>query len=169
MLFNGIRYLSTLTDKIFFWNSNYASENVSDDAINKVVQFLGDNQLEDVAVQENDCSPGWYASRVFSNPKTSILSKLVFGPPAVLANMLGLDKIFEADNYDVMSNSVYLSSNDVDIGLLSAARAKDYNLNSNPILYSMTPSLWNMVLPFAGAVQFFLFKAIVGSHFKNDI
>lgn len=146
MLLNGLRYLMHIPHKIIYWNSNYASGNVSSEAINKTVQFLNDNQLQDVAVEVNDYSPIWYMSRVFTNHKTSIFSKILFGPATTLAYALGLYKIFGVDNYDVMSNSVHLRSNDVDIGLLSAGAAKDYNLGEYPVLYHYSPSLLSLLL-----------------------
>lgn len=133
-LFNAVRNIALIPAKLIYWNSAYGSGNVSPAVVDKVTQCLEDYGLQNVAVQVNDYSPGWYASRVFTNPKTSLLAKLVFGVPAVIVNVLGLTKILSYDHYDVFSNSIYVISNDPDVALLEAGSAKCFNESNAPAL-----------------------------------
>lgn len=152
LIFNVARNIALIPAKLTYWNAAYGSGSVSEEAAAKVVQCLEDYNLQDVAVQVNDYAPAWYANRVVTNSHTGILSKLVFGLPAIVANFFGMHKIWAADHYDVMSNSVYLSSNDGDVGLLEAGRAKIFNESSYPVIKAWTPALittlFNNIAPF---------------------
>ena len=150
-IFNFMRQVAHIPNKLLIWNSREASGNVSIDTVAKTVAFLEDNGLEDVAVQVNDYSPFWFADRVFSNPKTSLLTKIFFGPMAVLGNLTGFQKIWGGNNYNFLSNSLYLSSDDPDLGLVQADQAKDFNDGSYPTLYAMAPGFAAAINPHVGA------------------
>ena len=155
---NLLRNIVHIPTKLFFWNSSIASGNVSKETIKKVTDCLKYYSLEDdVAVQVDDYSPLWYGSRVFSNPKSSLFSKIILGPPAFIGNLLGLQKLFGSDSYDVLSNSIYLSSDDADIGLYDAGNASYFNSLNWPVFSKyLLPNIAEFCLPLSGTViQYF--------------
>ncbi len=152
-LINVIRNVCLIPMKLVVGNFKLGSGRVSIDTVAKTVRFLEENGLgNDVSVRVNDYSPAHYANKVFSNPKTSLLSKALIGPVAVLVNVSGLEKIFSWDGYDVMSNSVYISSDDPDLPLFQAGMAKVMNEYDSPVVNACFRVIFNVVSPVGGAI-----------------
>lgn len=136
-LCNKARKMCVFIERFMLSDLEYASGGVSADTVAKAAQYLSDHNLNDVAVEVNSYAPAWYANRVFSNPKTSLCSKILLGPLTILLNTLGLNKVVLGDRYDVMSNSVYLSSNDPDIAVFYSGVAEYFNESKTPVLDSV--------------------------------
>ena len=69
-LIDTFRNLASIPLKIVLFNSNIQSGNISPEILEKMRDFLHENQLHDVLVSVNQYKPQQVWSRTFSNPNT---------------------------------------------------------------------------------------------------
>jgi len=137
ILIDGIRNVLSIPFKILFFNSQINSGNISNEVIEKTRDFLHENGLHDVAVSANQYKPQEVWRRIFTNPKTSLLSKCTLGILSGLSETILIPKLTGlGDHYNPASNTVHLFSNDLSIALHECGHAKDFNERKNPMLYS---------------------------------
>jgi len=136
---DGIRNMLSLPNKLLLWNSKFNSGNVSQETIEAMREYLDANDLHDVHVSVNQYKPQLVWRRTFTNPKTSLLSKLTLGTLVCLIETFYIPKLSGSlgDHYLVTSNTVHLFSDDPAIALHECGHAKDYHSKKNPTLYSL--------------------------------
>lgn len=132
----SIRNVLSIHLKLLLWNSQINSGNVSKEIIDKVREYLHDNNLSDVNVYVNQFNPKQLWHRTFSNPKTSLLSKCTIG----LADCI-MSCIMSGDYFNSSSNSVNILSNDLGIALHECGHAKDFSSRKNPSLYAVSRAI----------------------------
>lgn len=146
-LIDLIRNIFSIFKKLLLWNFNVNSGNVSQRVLDKMKLYLEHNNLYDVQVSVNQYKPQMVWERTFSNPKTSLLSKIFLGIPNCLLYTLSFDKLtgLTGDHYDPLSNTVHVYSNDLSIALHECGHAKDFNSRKNPILYSLIGEIFSSI------------------------
>ncbi len=142
-LVDGIRNVLSIPEKILLLNSKFNSGGVSEETILKMRDFLHENGLHDVSISVNQYKPQEVWRRIFTNPKTSLLSKCTVGIAAGLFETLAIPKLtgYIGDHYSPLPNTVHLFSDDLAIALHECGHAKDFNERANPILYALTSRL----------------------------
>ncbi len=135
---NQARQMFTGVHKALFWNSLLSSGGISNSTVRRVTAFLQQNNLSNVQVNVNSYDPIGNAKRVFSNPKTGLISKCTFGIASSLIYTAFLNKYFGLfpDYYDFTSNTIHLYSNDPDLALLEGAKAAAYSEGGAPSIYA---------------------------------
>lgn len=135
---NQARQMFTVVHKALFWNSLLSSGDISKSTVRRVTTFLQQNNLSDVQVNVNNYDPIGTAKRVFSNPKTGLISKCTFGMASSLIYTAFLSKYLGLfpDHYDFTSNTIHLYSNDPDLALLEGAKAAAYSEGGAPSIYA---------------------------------
>lgn len=133
---NVYRNFCAIPHKIFLWNSRNSSGWVSDETISKVARYLIENGLEDVEISVNEYAPFRNASRCFTNPHTSILTKLMYGTLNSIRHFLPLKLFMPYDYYNPISNTLVIYSDDGNLALAEAARAKSYRNFNAPGLFT---------------------------------
>ena len=156
-LINGFRSFCNIPRKFLYWNSSLESGNVSDQTIKRVTDYLEENALYDVHVSVNKYAPFTQVGRIFSNPKTSILTKLVMGPLAAIGEFLPL-KLCGFSYYNSLANTVHLFSNDEDIALSVAGTAREVNKFALPGIQCIIEGIpffgsWFRLSQSAGAIE----------------
>lgn len=133
-----IRNVLSIPMKLIMGNMEY-NEGVSDEVIGEAKQFLSENSLGEVSISANQYKPQEMWRRIFTNPKTSLLSKCTLGVVEGLIETLTVPRLTGAlgDHYRPQANTVYLSSNDSALALIPCAEALKYNSKYNPSLYSI--------------------------------
>jgi hypothetical protein len=141
------RNIFSIFKKIILWNFNVNSGRVSQDVIYSVRQYLEDNNLYDVQVSINQYKPQMIWKRTFTNPKTSILSKIFLGIPNCLFYTFSFDKLtgLTGDHYNPLTNTVHIYSNDLSIALHECGYAKDFNSRKNPSLYALVGQILSAI------------------------
>jgi hypothetical protein len=147
-----IRNILSIPKKFLLLNSNINSGNVSNETIEKMREYLDANGLHDVAISVNQYKPQWIWDRIFTNPKTSVLSKCTIGFMHGLYETFSIPKLTGGDHYDFASNTIHLFSNDASAALHACGHAKDYNQQEYPTLYALTKAL-PLVGPLANLYQ----------------
>ncbi len=147
-----IRNILSIPKKFLLLNSNINSGNVSNETIEKMREYLDANGLHDVAISVNQYKPQWIWDRIFTNPKTSVLSKCTIGFMHGLDETFSIPKLTGGDHYDFASNTIHLFSNDASAALHACGHAKDYNQQEYPTLYALTKEL-PLVGPLAALYQ----------------
>ncbi len=160
-IIDAIRNVLSLPTKLMMFNFNFNSGHVSSETIEKVRNYLHENGLHDVAVSVNQYKPQQVWSRIFTNPKTSLLSKLTIGVVDGCLETVLFSKLtgFPGDHYSPSSNTVHLFSDISAMALHECGHAKDFNERKNPILY-----LSMAQLPVVGPVAT-LYKEFKASHY----
>ncbi len=145
-LVDVIRNTLSIPAKILLWSSKFNSGGVSGQTIERTKDFLHENDLHDVAICVNQYNPKMIWQRIFSNPKTCLLSKCTVGVGNGLIETIACPKLtgFPGDHYDVMSNTVQLFSDDLALALHECGHAKDFNERKNPVLYGMMRNIPRM-------------------------
>lgn len=147
IIVDGIRNLISIPSKVLLWNSSFNSGNVSTETIDKVKEYLHEQDLHDVHVSVNEYNPGPIWKRTFSNPKTSKLAKIWGIPKCLMETFLPSKLLGHGDHYDPLSNTIHIFSNDPAIALHECGHAKDFNSRENPILYRLSSKL-----PYVGSI-----------------
>lgn len=135
------RKLTTIPSKILYWNSKYASGNVSDETIQALRRYLDEEGLHDTCIAVEQYKPQREWSRVMHNPKTSTLAKYTIGVWDALAETFLPSKYFAGDHYAPQSNTIYLNSDDPSLAIRMGGYAKDYNSRKNPSLYELVDKI----------------------------
>lgn len=150
ILVDGIRNILSIPAKLLIGSSSVNSGNVSAETIEKMKEYLHENGLHDVHVSVNQYKPQDVWKRTFTNPKTSLLSKVFLGIPSSLMATFTFPKLtgFPGDHYNALSNTVHLFSNNTAIALHECGHAKDFNSRENPGLYSTIRAL-----PYVGSIS----------------
>lgn len=150
ILVDGIRNILSIPNKLLIGTSSVNSGNVSAETIEKMQEYLHENGLHDVHVSVNQYKPQDVWKRTFTNPKTSLLSKVFLGIPSSLMATFTFSKLtgFPGDHYNALSNTVHLFSNNTAIALHECGHAKDFNSRENPGLYSTIRA----PLPYVGSI-----------------
>ena len=137
---DGFRYLFNIRSNILLINSQINAGNISEEIIEKTKNYLHENGLHDVSISINQYKPQGVWRRIFTNPKTSLLSKLILGIPEGLVATFAIPKLsgIPGDHYSAAQNTIHLFTNDLSVALHECGHAKDFNDRENPMLYSAT-------------------------------
>lgn len=146
---DGIRNILSIPTKLLMCTLSVNSGNVSAETIEKMKEYLHENGLHDVHVFVNQYKPQDVWKRTFTNPKTSLLSKVFLGIPTSLMETFTFTKLtgYPGDYYNPLSNTVHLFSNNTAIALHECGHAKDFNSRENPGLYNTI-----RLLPYVGSI-----------------
>lgn len=132
------RNFLSIPRKILLWNSKVNSGNVSQKTLDKMRNYLKDNNLNDVNISVNQYKPQMIWKRTFTNPKTSTLSKIFLGIPSCLFYTTGISKLtgFNSTSYNPLSNTIQISSDNIPLALHECGNALNYNSRKNPGFYT---------------------------------
>lgn len=132
-----VRNILSIPDKLLLGSYAVKSGALSEENLQLVKKYLHKHHLHDVYVSVNQYKPFAVWHRVFTNPKTSFLAKVLFGTPSSLLETLAVTKLtgILGDHYNPLSNTLYLFSNHPALALHECGHAKDANSRKNPILY----------------------------------
>lgn len=139
-----IRNVLSLPTQLIYGDMGY-NAGASDEDIAEARQFLAEKDLKNVAISANRYAPREVWGRIFSNPKTSLLSKCTMGIASGLFYTLSVSRLsgISGDYYSPAENTVHLFSNSKARAVLSCASAEKHNKIQNPVLYSLA----NTILP----------------------
>src|SRR5260221_1647605 len=113
-----------IPEKILLLNSQYHSNYISPETEEIVRQYLQDNKLHHVKVRLNQYNPLDDLERHFTNPRTSLLTKILSSPIAIIMAAIPT-RLYGSDRYDQFSDTIHIVSNDPAIALHEAGHAKD--------------------------------------------
>lgn len=152
-----VRNTLCIPEKILLLNSNMNSGNVSTETLQKVVNYLEENQLYNVHVSVNEYNPKALLELTLSNENISLPLRYTVGLVAVATLTLNIPKLFgvPGDHYNPWANMVYLVSEDPSIALHECGHAKDFNTRQNPGFYSLCSALVPPVAPFVALYKEF--------------
>lgn len=132
--------------RILYLNSKLNQGSLTDKNFSILSKYLKDNKIDNIHISINCYQPLSIWKSIFDNPNTSLVSKLTFGVLSGCIHTIGVNKWFGGDQYDPLSNTLFLSSDDPAIILRTTAEAKDYLARQNPSLYLLSNYLFPLPL-----------------------
>lgn len=143
---DGIRNVLSIPWKLMYFSDDINSGDVSPEVIEMTKNYLHENGLHDVNVSVNQYKPQAAWQRVFSNPRTSLITKMTLGVINAASETVLCNKFtgLGGDYYDPMTNTINLLSNNSAIALRECGRAKFFNEKSNVGSYLITPFLLDL-------------------------
>lgn len=111
--------------KLFLWNRNVDSHEISDETIQTTMQYLQENELEHVQVLVNAYNPGNQWRRLIQNKTVGAGWRYTLGVMSVTMYTIMPGRFFGGDAFNPYTNTIYLYSDDAAIALHEAGHAKD--------------------------------------------
>lgn len=117
----------SLIAKLFLWNKNIDSHEVSQETIDELLVYLEKNDLSDVQVLVNTYKPGLQFSRLFKNREVGAGWRYTLGILSATMYTILPGRFFGGDHYNPYTNTISIYSDDAAIALHEGAHAKDFN------------------------------------------
>ncbi len=129
--------------KLFLWNRNIDSHEISQETIDDLAKYLIENKLDDVQVLVNTYKPGVQWSRLFKNREVGAGWRYTLGILSASMYTILPGRFFGGDHYNPYTNTISIYSDDVAIALHEAGHAKDTNSRkrkgTHAAVYSLLP------------------------------
>ncbi len=126
----------SLLAKLVLWNKNIDSHEVSDETIDAMMQYVKENELDDVQILVNTYKPANQWSRLFKNKEIWAPFRYTLGVLSTSLYTVLPGRFFGGDHYNPYTNTINIYSDEVAIALHEAGHAKDLNSRKNKTLHS---------------------------------
>ncbi|MFL0810837.1 MAG: hypothetical protein K6L76_10515 [Agarilytica sp.] len=117
----------SLIAKLFLWNKNIDSHEVSQETIDELLLYLDKNDLDDVQVLVNTYKPGLQFSRLFKNREVGAGWRYTLGLLSTSLYAVLPGRFFGGDHYNPYTNTISIYSDDPAIAIHEGGHAKDFN------------------------------------------
>jgi hypothetical protein len=131
----------SLLGKLFLWNKNIDSHQISDSTIDALKVYLKENELTNVQVVVNGYYPGNQWKRLFKNRTVGAGWRYTLGIVSVVSYTILPGRFFGGDAYNPYTNTINLYSDEAVIALHEAGHSKDFGSREykglNAALYAL--------------------------------
>lgn len=118
-------YVLSLPSKFVLWSWKVDNHNISEETEEKLLQYLADNDLDNVKVRINQYEPADEWSRLRRNKAASAGWRYTIGAISVLSYTLFPGRLFGGDNYNPYTNTINIYSDLKPVVVHEGAHAKD--------------------------------------------
>lgn len=122
--------------KLFLWNRNLDSHEISDQTVAALRKYLHDNELDNVQVLVNAYKPGNQWRRLFKNRTVGAGWRYTLGVLSVAYYTVLPGRFFGGDAYNPYTNTIYLYSDSAAIAMHEGGHAKDTGKRRNKGLHA---------------------------------
>lgn len=126
----------SLLSKLFLWNKEIDSHEISTETVDYLKAYLEANQLGNVQVLVNSYSVGNQWHRLRKNKTVHPFWRYTFGALSVAYYTAFPGRFFGGDAYNPYTNTIYLYSDDISVALHEAGHAKDTARRKNKGLHA---------------------------------
>lgn len=116
----------SLLAKLLLWNASVDNHKISDETLDVMMQFIADNELDDVQVLVNTYKPGNQWQRLFKNYTMNPFWRYTLGVLSVSFYTILPGRFFGGDNFNPYTNTINLYSDVPAIALHEGGHAKDF-------------------------------------------
>jgi hypothetical protein len=138
---DGIGWVVGIPEKVLLWDRRVDNHEIGERTEGDVVQYLAENNLDDVKVRVNQYAPIDEWRRLRQNTSVSPLARYTFGTVHWIGYTVLPDRIFGGDKYNPYTNSISVSSDVPSLAVREAAYAKDVHERQHPSLYAVSQEL----------------------------
>lgn len=117
----------SLLAKLFLWNRNIDSHEISAETIAEMEEYIDKNDLGDVQILVNTYKPGTQWRRLFRNKEVGAGWRYTFGILSASIYAILPGRFFGGDHYNPYTNTISIYSNNAAVALHEAGHAKDFN------------------------------------------
>jgi len=119
-------YVISLPSKLILWNWKVDNHRITKDTEDAVTRYLAENDLKNVKVRVNQCSPSGEFRRLFKNKAVGGGWRYTLGILSVASYTIMPGRFWGGDNYNPYTNTVNLYSDHPAIALHEGGHAKDF-------------------------------------------
>ena len=138
---DGIAWTTGIWSRMLTMNRNVNNHDLSDESREKLINYMVENDLDDVLVRVNQYDPKGEWRRLRENHRVSAGWRYTFGLIAMAHYTFLPGRVFGGDEYNPFTNSLYINSDVPAIALHEAAYAKDIHSRALPGTYAFVNEL----------------------------